>query len=114
MIDEYKEKGYNITDPSSFARSLGYHVIQAHKDGESEIYYNIIDRSCLVVQDVDKSNEVEIKKKRERKIIDIKQTKQKLVIMSNNKCRHMIKQQLIILRKLLMMESQMMMQCDLL
>lgn len=78
MIDEYKEKGYNITDPSSFARSLGYHVIQAHKDGESEIYYNIIDRSCLVVQDVDKSNEVEIKKKRERKIIDIKQTKQKI------------------------------------
>lgn len=78
MIDEHKEKGYNITDPSSFARSLGYHVIQAHKDGESEIYYNIIDRSCLVVQDVDKSNEVEIKKKRERKIIDIKQTKQKI------------------------------------
>lgn len=78
MINEYKEKGYNITDPSSFARSLGYHVIQAHKDGESEIYYNIIDRSCLVVQDVDKSNEVEIKKKRERKIIDIKQTKQKI------------------------------------
>lgn len=78
MIDEYKEKGYNITDPSSFARSLGYYVIQAHKDGESEIYYNIIDRSCLVVQDVDKSNEVEIKKKRERKIIDIKQTKQKI------------------------------------
>lgn len=78
MIDEYKEKGYNITDPSSFARSLGYHVIQVHKDGESEIYYNIIDRSCLVVQDVDKSNEVEIKKKRERKIIDIKQTKQKI------------------------------------
>ena len=78
MIDEYKEKGYNITDPSSFARSLGYHVIQAHKDGESEIYYNIIDRSCLVVQDVDKSNEAEIKKKRERKIIDIKQTKQKI------------------------------------
>lgn len=78
MIDEYKEKGYNITDPSSFARSLGYHVIQAHKDSESEIYYNIIDRSCLVVQDVDKSNEVEIKKKRERKIIDIKQTKQKI------------------------------------
>lgn len=78
MIDEHKEKGYNITDPSSFARSLGYHVIQAHKDGESEIYYNIIDRSCLVVQDVDKSNEAEIKKKRERKIIDIKQTKQKI------------------------------------
>lgn len=78
MINEYKEKGYNITDPSSFARSLGYHVIQAHNDGESEIYYNIIDRSCLVVQDVDKSNEVEIKKKRERKIIDIKQTKQKI------------------------------------
>lgn len=78
MINEYKEKGYNITDPSSFARSLGYHVIQAHKDGESEIYYNIIDRSCLVVQDVDKSNEAEIKKKRERKIIDIKQTKQKI------------------------------------
>lgn len=78
MIDEYKEKGYNITDPSSFARSLGYHVIQAHKDGESEIYYNIIDRSYLVVQDADKSNEAEIKKKRERKIIDIKQTKQKI------------------------------------
>lgn len=78
MIDEYKEKGYNITDPSSFARSLGYHVIQAHKDGESEIYYNIIDRSCLVVQDVDKSNEVEIRKKRERKAIDIKQIKQKI------------------------------------
>lgn len=78
MINEYKEKGYNITDPSSFARSLGYHVIQAHKDGESEIYYNIIDRSCLVVQDVDKSNEAGIKKKRERKIIDIKQTKQKI------------------------------------
>ena len=78
MINEYKEKGYNITDPSSFARSLGYHVIQAHKDGESEIYYNIIDRSCLVVQDVDKSNEVEIRKKRERKAIDIKQVKQKI------------------------------------
>ena len=56
MINEYKEKGYNITDPSSFARSLGYHVIQAHKDGEHEIYYNIIDRSCLVVQDVDKES----------------------------------------------------------
>ena len=84
MINEYKEKGYNITDPSSFARSLGYHVIQAHKDGESEIYYNIIDRSCLVVQDVDKSNEAEIKKERERErerereVIDIKQTKQKI------------------------------------
>ena len=78
LMSEYRDKGYNVGDPSSFARSLGYHVIQAHKDDESEIYYNIIDRSCLVVQDVDKSNEVEIRKKRERKIIDIKQTKQKI------------------------------------
>ena len=78
LMSEYRDKGYNVGDPSSFARSLGYHVIQAHKDGESEIYYNIIDRSCLVVQDVDKSNEVEIRKKRERKAIDIKQTKQKI------------------------------------
>lgn len=58
LMSEYRDKGYNIldSDPSSFARSLGYHVIQAHKDGESEIYYNIIDRSCLVVQDVDKES----------------------------------------------------------
>ena len=65
LMGEYWDKGYNIldSDSSSFARLLGYHVIQAHKDGESEIYYNIIDRSCLVVQDVDKSNEVEIKQK---------------------------------------------------
>lgn len=69
MINEYKEKGYNITDPSSFARSLGYHVIQAHKDGEREIYYNIIDRSCLVVQDVDKKSAELSPEEQKRRII---------------------------------------------
>lgn len=69
MINEYKEKGYNITDPSSFARSLGYHVIQAHKDGEREIYYNIIDRSCLVVQDVDKESVELSPEEQKRRII---------------------------------------------
>ena len=56
LMREYQEKGYIVNDPSIFARSLGYQVIQAHRSNADEIYYNIIDRSCLVVCDVDKQD----------------------------------------------------------
>lgn len=72
LMGEYRDKGYNIGDPSSFARSLGYQVIQCHRDGADEIYYNILDRSALVVQDVDKEG-IDNSAKKEWNVKEIKQ-----------------------------------------
>lgn len=69
LMGEYRDKGYNVGDPSSFARSLGYQVIQCHRDGTDEIYYNILDRSALVVQDVDKESAELSPEEQKRRII---------------------------------------------
>lgn len=69
LMGEYRGKGYNVGDPSSFARSLGYQVIQCHRDGTDEIYYNILDRSALVVQDVDKESVELSPEEQKRRII---------------------------------------------
>ena len=69
LMGEYRDKGYNVGDPSSFARSLGYQVIQCHRDGVDEIYYNILDRSALVVQDVDKESVELSPEEQKRRII---------------------------------------------
>lgn len=69
LMGEYRNKGYNVGDPSSFARSLGYQIIQCHRDGTDEIYYNILDRSALVVQDVDKESVELSPEEQKRRII---------------------------------------------
>lgn len=69
LMGEYKKKGYNVGDPSSFARSLGYQIIQCHSDGTGEIYYNILDRSALVIQDVDKESAKLSPEEQKRRII---------------------------------------------
>lgn len=69
LMGEYRDKGYNVGDPSSFARSLGYQIIQCHRDGTDEIYYNILDRSALVVQDVDKESVELSPEEQKRRII---------------------------------------------
>lgn len=69
LMGEYRDKGYNVGGPSSFARSLGYQVIQCHRNGADEIYYNILDRSALVVQDVDKESAELSPEEQKRRII---------------------------------------------